>query len=43
MSTLHLMRDFEHARERFKGTDPTAVIIFAVAAGLLLLLLASIF
>ncbi|MBZ4211765.1 MAG: hypothetical protein LAD29_11585 [Rhodoferax sp.] len=43
MSTVHSPRDFSQIRARFKGTDPAALIVFGVAAGLLVVFLVSVF
>ncbi|MEI7762071.1 MAG: hypothetical protein WCI85_02460 [Comamonadaceae bacterium] len=43
MTTLHLPKDFSQISARFKGTDPAALIVFAVAAGLLAVFLVSVF
>ncbi|MEI8029578.1 MAG: hypothetical protein WCH35_07350 [Comamonadaceae bacterium] len=43
MLTLHLPRDIQRVRESFKGTDPAALIVFAVATGLLAVILVAIY
>ncbi|MCX7246100.1 MAG: hypothetical protein NTX31_00240 [Burkholderiales bacterium] len=43
MSTVDSPRDLSPIRERFKGTDPAALIVFGVAAGLLVVFLVSVF
>jgi hypothetical protein len=43
MLTSHLPRDIERVRERFNGTDPDAMIVFAVATGLLAVILVAVY
>lgn len=43
MSTVHLPRESSRISARFKGTDPAALIVFGVAAGLLVVFLVSVF
>ncbi len=43
MLTVHLPKDIERVRERVKGTDPAALIVFAVATGLLSVILVAIY
>jgi hypothetical protein len=43
MLTLHLPRNLEQVSKRFKGTDPAALIVLAVAVGLLSVVLISVF
>jgi hypothetical protein len=43
MLTVHLPRSLEQITLRFKGADPAALIVFAVAVGLLGVVLVSVF
>ncbi len=43
MMILHLPRSLEQVSQRFKGADPAALIVFAVAVALLSVVLVAVF
>ncbi len=43
MSTLHTSGDFQQVSKNFKGTDPAALIVAAIAVGLLAVILVAVY